>query len=457
MSSIQNVDVVVVGAGLTGLTTAFYLHKANAKFLVLEKAPVVGGVIQTVTEAGFTYEQGPNTGVVGNSTVVEVFEELADKCSIELGSETAKKRFILKNAKWECLPQGPVSAIKTPLFTLKDKFRILGEPFRPAGKDPHENLASFVKRRMGQSFFDYAIDPFIIGVYAGDPNYLIPKYALPKLYNLEQKYGSLIGGSFRKGFVKKTEEEKKVNRKVFSCKGGLASLPAALYKTIGTEHVVLNAQDITVQPTSEGYTITAEKGDDQITIHVKKVISTVGAYALESMLPFVDKDALAKLNSLHYTKVIEVVLGFNKWEGIELDGFGGLIPSIEKRDLLGVLYMSTLFEGRAPKGGATLSIFMGGVRRQDLITLSDAEIHEIVARECAELMGLKEFKPDLFRIMRHNKAIPQYGVESGERFETIRQLEQQYPGLIIGGNLRDGIGMADRMNQGKALAETACL
>jgi len=456
MNSIHEADVVVVGAGLTGLTTAFYLNKANVKFLVLEKAPVVGGVIQTVTEAGFTYEQGPNTGVVGNSTVVEVFEALADKCTIELGSETAKKRFILKNATWECLPQGPVSAIKTPLFTLKDKFRILGEPFRPAGKDPHENLASFVKRRMGQSFFDYAIDPFIIGVYAGDPNYLIPKYALPKLYNLEQKYGSLIGGSFRKSFIKKTEEEKKVSRKVFSCKGGLASLTKGLYAAIGTENVLLNAQDITVQPTDGGYTVTTKVGDELVTVKAKKVITTVGAYALESMLPFVEKAALTKLNSLHYTKVIEVILGFNKWEGIELDGFGGLIPSVEKRDILGVLYMSTLFENRAPQGGATLSIFMGGVRRQDLIALSDAEIREIIARECAELMGLKEFKPDLFKITRHNKAIPQYGVESGERFEMIEQLEQQYPGLLIGGNQRNGIGMADRMNQGKALAE-ACI
>jgi len=456
MSSIHEVDVVVVGAGLTGLTTAFYLKKANVKFVVLEQASVVGGVIQSVAENGFVYEKGPNTGVVGNTTVVEVFEELADKCTLELASETAKKRFILKNGKWECLPQGPSDAIKTPLFTLKDKFRILGEPFRPAGKDPHENLASFVKRRLGQSFFDYAIDPFIIGVYAGDPYYLIPKYALPKLYNLEQKYGSLIGGSFCKGFIKKTDEEKKVTRKVFSCIGGLASLTKGLYETIGTENVILNAQDVKIQPIQDGYKVYAEIGDDEIAIHAKKVISTVGAYALEPMLPFIDKTTLGKLNSLHYTKVIEVALGFNKWEGIELDGFGGLIPSIEKRDILGILYMSTLFEGRAPEGGAMLSIFMGGVRRQDLIPLSDVEIEEILARECTDLLGLKEFKPDLLKILRHNKAIPQYGVESGERFETIKQLEQQYPGLIIGGNLRDGIGMADRMNQAKALAE-ACM
>jgi len=458
MSSIREIDadVVVIGAGLTGLTTAYYLKKANIKFVMLEKAPIVGGVIQSTTENGFTYEEGPNTGVVGNPTVVEVFEELADKCTLELAAETAKKRFILKNGKWKNLPLGPVDAVKTPLFTFKDKFRILGEPFRPAGKNPHENLASFVKRRLGQSFFDYAIDPFIIGVYAGDPNYLIPKYALPKLYNLEQKYGSLIGGSIRKSFIKKTEQEKKVNRKVFSCKGGLSSLTRALYEYSGSENFILEAQNIHVQPAENGYTTNAETANrTQIRVNAKKVISTVGAYALESILPFVDAASLARLTSLHYTKVIEVVLGFNNWEGIELDGFGGLIPSIEKRDILGILYMSTLFENRAPKGGALLSIFMGGVRRQDLISLTDTKVRQIVAKECMDLLGLNQFKPDLFKIIRHNKAIPQYGIESGERFETTEQLEHQYNGLIIGGNLRNGIGMADRMNQGKTLAE-AC-
>jgi Protoporphyrinogen oxidase len=120
---------------------------------------------------------------------------------------------------------------------------------------------------------------------------------------------------------------------------------------------------------------------------------------------------------------------------------------------LGVLYMSTLFSGRAPKGGALLSIFMGGVRRQDLIEKTDEEITEIVKRECMNLMDLQEFRPSLFKIKRHNKAIPQYGVESGERFKAISELEQKYPGLVIGGNLRDGIGMADRIQQGKKLAE----
>ena len=446
-------DVVVLGAGLTGLTTAHYLRKFNKKFVVLEKQNRIGGVIQSKKDGDFLLEEGPNTGVVGNTTVVELFEDLAGKCELEMAGGDVNKRFILKNGQWEHLPQGLKDAINTPLFTLKDKLRILGEPFRSAGNNPHENLASFVKRRLGNSFLNYAIDPFIIGVYAGDPNYLIPKYALPKLYDLEQKYGSLIGGSVRKGFEKKTEEEKKVNKKVFSFTNGLGSLTKALHESAGVENFILGAENIIVQPAESGFTVLYKnQGGETCTINTKNVISTVGAYALETTLPFVDKSAMEKINSLLYTKVIELSIGFNVWQGIDLDGFGGLIPSLEKRNILGILYMSSLFKNRSPEGGALLSIFMGGVRRQDLMELSDEEIRSIVEKECLELLNLKTFQPDLFKINRHNYAIPQYGVESGERFATVIFLEKQYPGLQIGGNLRNGIGMADRIKQGKELA-----
>lgn len=450
-----NTDVVVIGAGLTGLTTAYYLKRKKKYFVVLEKENRIGGVINTKIENNFLFEEGPNTGVIGNTTVVELFEELSEKCKLELAGSNVKKRFILKNGKWEYLPLGLIDAIKTPLFTIKDKFRILGEPFRPAGKNPHENLTSFVKRRLGESFLNYVIDPFIIGVYAGDPNYLIPKYALPKLYNLEQKYGSLIGGSVRKAFDKKTEIEKKVNKKVFSFKGGLSSLTNALYKSAGFENFILCSKNITVNPVEDGYIVNyTNQNNEEFTIKTKNIISTIGTYALESTLPFIEKSEIQKINSLLYTKVIELSIGFNRWEGRELNGFGGLIPSIEKRDLLGILYMSSLFKNRIPDNGALFSIFIGGVRRQDLIGLSDNEITQIVEKECCELLNIKKFNPDLYKIIRHDKAIPQYGIESGERFETIIKLEKKYKGLYIGGNLKGGIGMADRMKQGKELALT---
>ncbi len=450
-------DVIIIGAGITGLATAHHLKKAAKNFLVLEQSDKVGGVINSVHENGYIYEEGPNSGVIGNEEVIHLFEDLKGECELEEASENNKKRLILKNGKWEALPNGLKTAITTPLFSLKDKFRILAEPFRSKGTNPHETLAELVKRRMGQSFLDFAIDPFILGVYAGDPNRLVPKYALPKLYNLEQDYGSFIKGTIKKSFIKKTEEEKKVTRGVFSVKGGLSFLIEAIYKKIESASVVLECKNIEVKPEKDYFIVSYINKDGQtIEIETKKVISTIGAYQIDKIAPFIQKDAIKKIKALHYTKVIEVVMGFDLWDGIPLDAFGGLIPFKEKRDLLGVLFMSALFNDRAPKNGALFSIFLGGVRRPEIFELPDHKINEMLEREMCDLMQIKTYHPDLLKIIRHQWAIPQYEADSGERFKTITAIEKQYPGFIIGGNLRNGIGMADRILQAKMLADEVC-
>ena len=448
-------DVIIIGGGITGLATAHHLKKRGIDFLVLEQSDKVGGVIKTVHEKGYIYEEGPNSGVIGNEEVIRLFEDYKDDCELEEASDHNKKRLILKNGKWEALPGGLKAAVTTPLFSLKDKFRILAEPFRSKGKNPHETLAELVKRRMGQSFLDFAIDPFILGVYAGDPNRLVPKYALPKLYNLEQDYGSFIKGTIQKSFIKKTEEEKKVTRGVFSVKGGLSALIEAIYQKLGTSSVLLETKDIQVKPIADYFIVSYQnKLGECIEIETKKVISTIGAYQLNHLAPFISKEHVDKITSLHYTKVIEVVLGFDQWKGIKLDAFGGLIPFKEKRDLLGALFMSALFNNRAPKDGALFSIFMGGVRRPEIYQFSDDKILEILKKEVCDLMQIEEFKPDLLKIIRHEWAIPQYEADSGERFKAIETVELQFPGFIIGGNLRNGIGMADRILQAKMLADT---
>ena len=135
-------DVVIIGAGLTGLTTAFYLRKRGIRVLLLEKNDRAGGVIQTIKEDGFIYETGPNTGVVGNPEVAELFEDLSSSCKLIIANPEAKRRLIWKNNAWQALPSGLLSAIQTPLFTLKDKLRILGEPFRKAGQSKVRDRAT---------------------------------------------------------------------------------------------------------------------------------------------------------------------------------------------------------------------------------------------------------------------------------------------------------------------------
>jgi len=208
--------IVILGAGITGLTIGYYLQRAAIDFVIVERSPVAGGVIQTHERDGFVYETGPNTGIIAHPEVAELFELLAPGCQLELADPKAENRWILKNGKWVPLPSGMMGGIKTPLFSLKDKLRLLAEPFRKKGDNPMETISELVKRRMGKSFLEYAVDPFISGIYAGNPDLLVTKYALPKLYNLEQQYGSFIKGGVKKSREPKSDRDRKATRKVFS-------------------------------------------------------------------------------------------------------------------------------------------------------------------------------------------------------------------------------------------------
>ena len=446
-------EVIIVGAGLTGLTLAFYLKKAGIQFKIVEKSPRTGGVIQTISEKGFVYETGPNTGVISHPEMAELFEDLNGKCSLEIADPNAKRRLIWKNRMWHAIPSGLLSAINTPLFTWHDKFRILGEPFRPKGTNPNETLAELVKRRLGKSFLDYAIDPFISGVYAGDPHTLVPRYALPKLWKLEQEYGSFIGGSIKKAKLPKTERDKKATREVFSAKGGLSRMIDALTESIGPENIILNIQDVIVKAQDDGFQLQVTTQEQMATFETRYLVTTCGGYALPGLLPFLTAEEAAPFNDLEYAAVTQVLLGFNKWNGMSLKAFGGLVPSREKRNILGVLFTSSFFENRAPKEGAVLSVFMGGIKRPDIIKMNDDEIQSLLDKELPRMLGNRQINPDLIRICRYPKAIPQYGINTGIRYEMIERLQQKYPGLILAGNIRDGIGMADRVKQGRTLAE----
>ncbi len=453
MNSVVKKQIVIIGAGLTGLTLAFYLKKQGKEVLIVEKNAKTGGVIQSVKDDEFVYEKGPNTGVVGNPEVAELFEDLEGLCTLELADPSAKRRLIWKNGKWHAIPSGLFSAITTPLFTLGDKFRILGEPFRKKGTNPDENLADFVKRRLGVSFLNYAVDPFISGVYAGDANYLVPRYALPKLYALEQNYGSFIKGTMQKAKERKNNPRlQKATREVFSAKGGLKNLISALTEKVGTESILLNAKNTTVSKTENGFEISTEMNGETITIQADKVITTAGGYELGTLLPFLSAEEKAPFEELKYASVVQAIVGYHNWKGINIKAFGGLVPTIEQRDILGVLFTSSFLSKRAPKNGALLSVFLGGTKRPEIFEMEDEEIEDIVSREFRQMMGVPVFRPDLFEIFRYKHAIPQYGLSSGKRFETISLIQQKYPGLVLAGNIRDGIGMADRIKQARTIA-----
>lgn len=444
-------DVTIIGAGLTGLTLAWYLQRAGKNVLLVEKEERPGGVINTNAEDGFVYETGPNTGILANPEIVELFEDLAGLCELETANPMAKNRWIWKSGQWHPLPAGLTAAIKTPLFSKSDKFRILGEIFRKKGDDPFETVAGMVKRRLGVSFLDYAVDPFISGIYAGDPSSLVTRYALPKLYNLEQNYGSFIGGAIKKKFEPQDERSKKASREVFSVHGGLQNLLNALAHKIGNENIMTGCRQVSVYESKNGFD--TYTGEGSTPVFSEKIVTTTGSYTLPSLLPFIPEINLNPVTQLKYAGVVQAIAGYRNWDGIPLGAFGGLIPGKEKRNVLGILFPSSIFKDRAPETGAILSVFLGGIKHPEMILRTDKEIGNIVLDEIKETLQCKNLQPDLFRIYRYTHAIPQYERSSLERLACIEELQNQYPGLILGGNIRDGIGMADRVKQAKIISD----
>ncbi len=444
-------QVVIVGAGLTGLTLAYYLKKNGLRVLLLEKQERAGGVIRTHRDGGFTYETGPNTGVLGNMEAMELFRELSPDCTLEIADEKAKKRLIWKDGRWHCLPSGLLEAVQTPLFTLGDKLRILGEPLRRKGNDPMESLSALVKRRMGKSFLDYAVDPFISGIYAGDPDLLVTRFALPKLYKLEQTYGSFIGGAIKKKFREKGPAP---SREVFSVKGGLENLVPALEKAVGSENIICGAANTWVEILQDGvFRVHATLDEIDYQVEAPIIIPTLGAYELPGLFPTFAKEQIQAISGLEYAKVVQVVLGFRHWEGANIRAFGGLVPSREQRRILGVLFPSSFLSGRSPEGGALLNVFLGGMRHPEYHELDDDQILEIVREEITEMMRMPDYNPDLQKVFRYRHAIPQYKADSEARLQAIGQLQDKYPGLILAGNIHEGIGMADRVAQAVRIAD----
>ena len=440
----------MIGAGLTGLSTAFHLHRQGRDVVILEKADRVGGQIHTYHENGFTFESGPNTGVVSFPEVAELFQMLEGSCQLEIARESSKRRLIWKGDRFHELPSSPVSAITTPLFRLSDKFRILGEPWRKKGTDPDEPVGALAARRLGKSFYEYAVDPFVSGVYAGDPMKLTTRYALPKLYNLEANYGSFIRGAIAKAKEPKTDRDRLATKKVFSAVGGLQRLVEALSKDL---RIITSANNLKVMPTADGQWSCTYNGTEEIVC--RKVVTTVGAYALPALLPFIPEAQMQKMSNLFYAPIIQVILGVKNTCGLDFPAFGGLVPSKEQKRVLGILFPSSCFEQRCPDGGALYSYFIGGARHTDYLQKSDDEIREITLEAFHSMLKYPaDMQPDLLRIFRHEHAIPQYWSDSGERFATIEALQQQYPGLILAGNMRDGIGMGNRIHQGATIASS---
>jgi len=446
-------DAIVVGGGISGLTVAFELAGRGRSVRLYEASSRLGGVIRSERVDGFLLEHGPNTVLATSGELTRLLGAVGLSERVQWGNEASSKRFVVRDGKLRPVPLSPPAFLATRLFRWRAKLRLLREPWiAPSAPDATESLADFVVRRLGPEFLDYAINPFVSGVYAGRPEELEVRTAFSKVWELEQRYGSLIRGAVRGAKERKAREAAgevaKDRARLFSFPDGNEELPLAIGRHLG-DAARTGAEAATLEPVAGGWRVSGTAAGVPWSDEARAVVVAVPLAALRALLP---QPELAGLDEVPYPPMAVVFLGWRgEPGGRPRDGFGFLVPEKERRAMLGTLWNSTLFPGRCPEGGAALTCFVGGRRNPDLAVLPDDALLARVRADLSDLMGLQA-APDFVRISRYAEAIPQYTLGHARRLEAVASFEAGHPGLYVGANLVGGISVGDRIRQGATLA-----
>jgi oxygen-dependent protoporphyrinogen oxidase len=461
-------SVAIIGAGITGLTAAFYLKRRGIPVTVYETSGRVGGVIQSIRRDGFLAECGPNTLLETSPKIAQLVRDAGLEPRRLDSDPEAGARYLVRYQRPIEMPGTPLGFFTTKLFSAKAKLAVLREPFVSPRRDGREeSVAEFVKRRLNQEFLDHAIDALAAGVYAGDPYKLSVPQAFPRLAALEARYGSLIKGQIfgarerkRRGDVARDRAPK------FSFDEGLQVLPDTLAAQLG-HAVKLNTPVTGLTQTNDGWQVATTNGNTEF----GAVIYCGTAYRLAELkvegkagspLPAdgahgvtcpATKTDLSPFSEIRYPPVASVVLGFRREDVAHpCQGFGMLIPKVEGFRILGTIFSSSLFPNRAPAGHITLTSYIGGERQPDLALRPADELVTLTCEDLRVLLGVKG-RPVFRHMTLYPKAIPQYNLGYGRYRELMSAIENQAAGLFLAGHYREGVSLGDSMVSGCNIIE----
>ncbi len=443
-------DCIIVGAGMSGLSTAYALHHRGAKIVLIESKSTIGGALCSEnTNTGFVLEHGTQTVSSDAPALWKHFEDIGIAQDRIVAS--SQRVYLPRQGVLEPLSLSPGALVQSRLLSPQAKLRMLAEPLLPRTPTSDESIGSFFKRRLGPEFTRTIIEPFVSGVYGGNMDELSVHALFPALWEMEQRHGSLVGGMLASNKHNHTETTSSAKRETFSFRKGLATWPQALAEQVGWEHIWCNTHITKLAPANQSWYVTVMRNGHEEVIHATRVVLAIPAHSVAPLLAELEPMTTHYLKAIRYPPLAVIHMVYQRDQvSHPLDGFGMLCPADEQCKLLGTLWMSRIFAERAPDGMVLASSFLGGARNPELTVQSDEALIARAKQEQRNLMGISG-ETVFTRIVRWQHSIPQYDASHAACLAACNRLEARWPGLYLLGSYRNGFSVEACWQKGMEL------
>lgn len=449
--------IVVVGGGISGLAAAHRLLELGlekTQVTLIEASERLGGTIETRRRDGFLLERGPDSFISEKPQAVALAKRLGLESRLIQTNEQFRRSFIVRNGRLRPVPEGfqllapsrVMPFLTTDIFSVAGKIRMAADLLLPRQKgNDDESLASFVRRRLGQEALERMAQPMVGGIYTADPETLSLRATLPRFLDMERAHRSLILAMMRQGQTRGTSGAR--YSLFLSFDEGTEVLTNALASTISNVHLKTPIKELAFE--SGTWRIKDESGS---TIDAGAVCLAVPAYTAAKLLENVNPRISAQLNAIKYASTATINLAYPR-SAIRhpLNGFGFVVPFVEKRSLIACTFSSVKFNGRAPDGHVLLRAFAGGALQPDIFAAPDMETR--IEADLRELLGITG-EPIFRETAKWERSMPQYEVGHLDRIEAIENEVRELPGLALAGNSYHGAGIPDCIRSGEAAAES---
>ncbi|MFN0103875.1 MAG: protoporphyrinogen oxidase [Bryobacteraceae bacterium] len=439
---------VVIGGGITGLAACWYLAKAGHRPLLIEKEKRLGGVIRTDHVEGCLVEGGPDSFLASKPAAMELIRELGLENEVIGSNDHRRVTFIVKNGRLAPMPDGLMMMvptrimplIKSPLFSWGTKIKMGLEYFRsPVANPPERSVAQLVREHYGQEAVDYLAEPLLAGIYGGDPEELSADAVLETFVDMERKYGSLAKGTL----AMRAERANQPGGPLFrTLKGGMEQLTQAITCQLPGKMERFQDEAVAVRKSNFGYEVELKREK----IYADHVFVCCPAPPAARILQPIDERLSGLLAGVRYNSSVTLAMGYEQAdvEG-KIDGFGFLVPKVERKRIAACTFVKTKFDHRVPSAKALLRCFLGGAA----INVPEGQLIRDVMAELKDLLGVSAV-PLFTRVTRWNGAMAQYGLGHKRRMAEIRDRVASHRGLYLAGNAYEGIGIPDCIRGAKS-------